>query len=232
MAELLELTLVQSYYNQQIINRFNYIASGTPASVSYSFALTFAFGAVSVANVYTTGTVVQTLSAFQNDQIDFQACTVINPYSDTDFYSTGFFPPLSGQNTGEANSPAMAIGYRTTRVRRDIRRGQKRFAGVSETVAGAGGVIDTAGAALNALRVAMAQTLSYDDEGNTLTFQPAIVKKQKYFVDDDPNRVAYRYIPEANGGKDAQLADCATGFAWEILPNVRTQRSRQYGVGI
>lgn len=232
MAELLELTLVQTYYNQQIINRFNYVASGTPASVSYSFALTWAFGAIADGGVYPATGICKLLAVLQSAQVSFTGVTTLNVYSDTDFYSTPFNPVLNGAITGQDGmSPTMAYGFRTSRVRRDIRRGQKRFVGATESSIGAGGTVDTAGANLVALKNALGATLTYDDEGNTLTFQPAVVKKQRYEVDDDPDRIAYRYIRPIDGGKDAQLLDTATGFSWEAYPQVRTQRSRQYGVG-
>lgn len=43
---IMEVVLTQNYYGQEIINRFNYRASGTPAAVTYSFALVSALGAI------------------------------------------------------------------------------------------------------------------------------------------------------------------------------------------
>jgi hypothetical protein len=94
------------------------------------------------------------------------------------------------------------------------------------------GVLEPGNAGIEAVRVALGATLNYDDEGNTITYQPAIVAKQRYEVDGDPNRIAYRYYPPEEGGEAEQLLNTATGIAWETVPTVRTQRSRQYGVGM
>jgi len=112
-------------------------------------------------------------------------------------------------------------------VRLDIDRGTKRFVGVPETAVLSGGVI---GAAFYAELVqtaeAMSAILSYNDEGNTVTFAPCIVHKEEYTT--PRGRKAYRYYPALS----EQLSNIATGIVWQPYTTVRTQNSRQYGRGI
>jgi hypothetical protein len=235
MPDVMEVVLDQTYAGQQIINRWNYLANGTPAAVSFSFALTSALGAifdeVAVPPGYPPTGLMQLIAAIQNTGVTFNSLTVKNVYSVTDFYSTLFVNSLVGARTGEGNSPAVAFGFFTNRVRSDIRRATKRFTGVSEGESGALGVI-VAGAStmLTTLADAMSDVLEYDDEGNNLTFTPCVVSKQRYNSDTqlaDAEGNAYRYYPT----ESEQLEHVADSIFWDWYPQVRTQTSRQYGKG-
>lgn len=235
VAEVMEVVLDQTYAGQQIINRWNYLAAGTPAAVSFSFALTFALGAifdeVAVPPGYPAAGLMKLIAAIQNTGVTFNSLTVKNVYSVTDFYSTLFVNSLVGARTGDGLSPTQAFGFFTNRVRSDIRRATKRIVGVSEGESGALGII-VAGAAtmLTDLANAMSDILEYDDEGNTLTFTPCVVSKQRYNTDTqlaDPEGTAYRYYPT----EAEQLEHIADSVFWDWYPQVRTQTSRQYGKG-
>lgn len=231
---LMEIVLTQEYKGQLFLNRWNYVAGGTPAAVSFSFALVSAFGAIPDAGVYPVSSILQDISYFQTNGVSFQSIEARDVYSVTDFYATGFAPAFTGDVAGEGLSPAMALGFVTTRVRRDIRRATKRFSGLREDITADGGDVNPTilTAVSSGLAASMSAVLTYDDEGNTLTFAPAVVAKQKYPVPDtNPVRYAYRYIPEEDGGETAQLEDTATGIAWSPYDTLRTQVSRQYGRG-
>lgn len=238
MPTLMELTLTQTYLGQVAINRWNYVASGTPAAVSLSFALVKAFGAIfdqtAVPPAYPPNTLLQAIRAVQSNAVNYQSIEARAIYSPTDFYTTGFAPALTGAATGEGMSPVLSFGFRSTRVRADIRRAQKRFVGVSENNAAGGGVITAATLALlDTIAQRMSQVLTYNDEGNTITFSPCVVGKFKYAIPGtSPVRYAYRYATPAEGGEAAQLQKTATGIGWERYLEVRSQVSRQYGRGI
>lgn len=238
MPTLMEITLTQSYLGQIAINRFNYIATGTPAATTLSFALTSAFGAVydqvAIPPAYPPNTIIQALRAIQSTSVIFQGVEARAVYSAVDFYTTGFVPALSGAAGGEGMSPVLSYGFRSTRVRADIRRAQKRFVGVPEPNAQGGGVLTTATLTLlDTLAARMSAVLTYNDEGNTITFSPCVVGKFRYQIPgSSPARFAYRYATPAEGGETAQLAKTATGIGWEKYLEVRTQTSRQYGRGI
>lgn len=225
---LYELTMFGSYFGQQIVNRWNYISSGTEASVLKSFALVSAFGAIDTAGVYPAGspfiTILNALSnAFTVNSVVARAASLYDP---TDFYERPFVTPKAGANTGQGMSPTIAYGFRTNRVRLDIGRGTKRLVGVCEGEVDAGGVINAGGiAAVNAIATKMTDVLSYTDEGATLTFTPCVVQKEEYTTES--GKKAYRYYPTLA----AQLAHTATSVIWQAYPTVRTQNSRQYGRG-
>lgn len=225
---LFELTMLGTYYNQQIVNRWNYVSTGTPAAVSLSFALMSAFGAIPDGGVYPADSLFVKLMAELSNQfvvntIVSRACAL---YSPSDFYERPFPTPYPGGDTGEANSPIMAYGFRTNRVTLDIGRGYKRFVGVGEGAAGAGGVIGaTVLSHLVTIGELMSETLAYEDEGGTLSFAPCIVKKLEYTT--PTGKKAYKYYPTLS----EQLEHIATGIVWQPYSTVRGQASRQYGKG-
>lgn len=232
---LIEAVLVQTYAGQQCINRFTYLATGTPAAVSFSFALLSAMGGifdlVAVPPAYPAGTLIKTLAALQDGDVQFNTLSAKNLYSVTDFYENPFVPTLNGAIVGEGASPALAFGFRSNRVRTDVARGMKRFVGVPESFMGQGGTMPTgAGGNIDTLRIKLTEVLSYDDSGNTLTFTPSVLGKEKYEVEVGgipTGRFAYRYFPT----EAEQLDHTAVGVAWQAYDTVRTQVSRQYGRG-
>lgn len=227
---IMEITLEGTFASQQIINRWNYLASGTPSAVSFSFALVSAFGAIEDGGSYPSGTVIDNIRLMVSSQYSFTQSLAKDVYDPVDFYQAPFIPSLAGAVAGESNSPVMAYGFRTNRTRLDIRRATKRFAGVVETEAFSGGVIDSTfvdGEMANLASI-MSQTITYDDEGNTLTFQPIVVGKEKYTPNPlAPEKVAYRYYET----EAEQLDHIMTSILWEPYPRLRSQVSRQYGRG-
>lgn len=218
-----ELVLRQQYYGQEIINRWNYISTGTPAAVTGSFALVSAIGAISLA----AGSMIGLIRAIQNAEVNFVDVEARNVYSATDFYTRPFAVDTNGGFVGgQTVSPVYAFGFRTNRVRADVRRGTKRFVGMTDTQEEAGGVMN-AGIQTQMQGIAdiMSDVLSYDDEGNTISFAPAVCGKEAYTTPS--GRTAYRYY----GSEATQLANTATGVLWEVYTTVRTQTSRQYGRG-
>jgi len=225
---LFELTLEQRYLNQQIINRWNYETSSVPAAVSLSLALVSAFGAIPTAGVYPANTPIAALRAFQDNAVEFVGISARDVYSTTDFYQTSFTPALTGNISGVSMGPVPAFGFISTRTRSDIRRATKRFVGVTNNNMGAA---DNTWAAatitfLNAMASEMGETLTFNDEGNTLSFAPVVVGKERYEI-GDTGRFAYRYYPTMS----AQNAHIMRSIAWSAYPTVRSQVSRQIGRG-
>jgi len=232
---LMEVVLEQTYAGQQCINRWNYVASGTPASVSFSFALIEALGAIWDASLvppaYPAGRLMKLLAALQTPAVTFDLITARDVYSPTDFFSEPFVNALIGTQGGDQASPIDAYGFFSNRIRSDIRRGTKRFVGVSETLVGNLGVLTGGGVTLaQAVATEMSQVLTYDDSGNTLSFAPCVVKRLKYdtsIAPDGGQRVAYKYNPN----EATQMDNLAVNVVWDNYPNVRSQTSRQYGKG-
>lgn len=225
---LLRVTLRQRYANQLCINTFDYQSSGTPAAVSLSFALLSALGFVYTGSPpnAASGNLFGQIRANQNDGVQYLEAEARALYSVTDFYTRPFVGTVTGIITNEGQSPALAYGFNTNRVRTDIRRGQKRFVGVDDTTVGEAGVIVTSWlTSMNALAAEMSQVQTYDDEGNTITFSPVILGTEKYVTPEGND--AYRLYPT----ESAQLSHLATGILWTPKDTVRTQGSRQYNRG-
>lgn len=220
---IMELVLRQRYFGVEIVNRWNYVSGGTPAAASLSFALVSAVGAVALA----ADSMIGEIRALQSTAVDFVDIEARNVYSTTDFYTRPFGTGINGQNAGgEALSPVMAYGFRTNRVRTDVRRGTKRFVGVVENDTTSGGNLSAAALdQMNIILGLMSDILTYDDEGNTLSFSPAVCGKEAYTTPS--GRTAYRYYAT----EAAQLAMTAQGILWEAYDTTRSQTSRQYGRG-
>lgn len=230
MSKLYEVVLTGSYFSQQIINRFNYLMTGTPAVVTGSFALASALGSIYDTSSYPSGTLINLIINTVSDEFVLSQITVVNPYDPTDFYEAPFVPEYRGQQTGQAASPTMAYGFRSNRVRTDIARGMKRFVGVTEDYMGDGGVLTGIVSTLEDVAEGLGATLAYTDEGNSLSFAPCIVGKEKYVTTAPttlPARFAYRYYED----EAVQMEHLAVGVSWQPYSTVRTQTSRQYGRG-
>jgi len=227
---LYELVLDGRYQNQQIINRFNYISSGSPGGVSGSFALakTLGFDEDGYDIPGLDDTFIHTMALLQTSLFTYVEAIVKNPYDVTDFFTMQISPPLAGIDTVNTGmSPTSAVGFRTNRVRQDIARGTKRIAGVVETGFTTGGVLESAYLALaENLADAMSANLVSTLSGGSITFTPCVCKKEKYHP-TGKTTWAYRYFPT----ESEQLENVASGIIWTPYDRQRTQTSRQVGRG-
>lgn len=225
---IMEVLLQQSYFEQECINRWNYRSSGTPASVSLSFALASAMGfVIGGGTAFTPGSVAESIQDLVSSSVNFVQVEARNVYSVTDFYNTPFAAGTDGDvSATNGVSPATAYGLRSNRTRNDIRRGMKRFVGVSEGNVSSGGVVVDPGlTALELVASRMTAPITYDDEGNTITFDPIIVSKEKYTTPS--GKFAYRYYAT----EAEQLMHIMDSIIWSAYTQTRTQVSRQYGRG-
>jgi len=226
---VMELLVTQLSNAQLVINRWHYVSTGTPAAVSLSFALLSASGFLEATGSpprFPANTLGRAIQGMQTASTLFVSAYARDLYSTTDFYETPYATTTVGENTGEANAPFVAMGYRTNRVRTDVRRGTKRFAGIPEAAFGDLGVLAPAFVATaNLVSTRMSDVLSYDDEGNTISFSPAVLGVVEYTTPEG-NR-AYRRYPTVT----EQLAHTATGVLWSVYNEARSQTSRQRGRG-
>jgi hypothetical protein len=226
---ILELIVNGTLFDQLTVNRFHYVMSGTPAAVTPSFALCHATGYLAsrvTTGSFASGTLAKQHQARTSSAFSFVSAYARNLYSVTDFYESPFPVNPQGEIGGECLSPLMAFGFVSNRVRTDIRRGMKRFAGVPEASVGSGGTVTGAEyTAQAAWGDVLSDTLTYDDEGNTLTFVPAVLGLVEYTTPS--GKKAYKpYATEV-----LQLEHVAQGVAYVPYTRVRSQNSRQYGKG-
>src|SRR5574338_100422 len=153
---ILQMVLTQNYYSQLCVNVFHYVMTGTPAAVTPTFALLSAMGLLEATGVpkrFPADTIGHALQTVQSVDCVFVSGYARNLYSVTDFYETPYPNTVRGVFAGDPGSPAIALGFKGSRVRTDIRRGFKRFTGVAEGLMGSGGTIAAA-------EVATVQTLA------------------------------------------------------------------------
>lgn len=223
---LYEVTLTTVFQGEQCINRWNYVSIGTPAVVTGSFALVSAMlGANAQPADPTNASLIYAIMQLVSNQVQFVGLTAKAIYDVIDFYERPFVPRLNGLVQGEALPPFAAFGFRTSRVRQDISRATKRFVGVAEGLQTSGTIIPLDPDYLTALANRMSETLVYDDEGNSVSFTPAVVKKERY--ETPQGTFAYRYYAD----QATQMSNVATGILWEAYPTIRSQTSRQFGRG-
>lgn len=233
---IMEVVVAQSYYNQVIINRFNFLSGGIPAAVTHSFALSQAIGANQDyldEGAFAGESLLETQRLMQVVQLAYTSIYVRDLYSNVDFYELPIVSGVNGALTGvEGFSPAVTMAFRSSRVRTDIDRGRKRLAGQPETWTTGGGVWATTGSPQvlsDQYAGKLAEVLSYTDEGNSLTYTPIVLGTERYNAGtvEAPVWKYRRHLTEAE-----QLANIASGMIWQLVPNTRSQNSRQYGKGI
>lgn len=222
---LYKITVFQRFATQQVINRWYYQTNSTPAVVSGSFALAGAFGVVTGVSP-AVDTVFADWRNNISDQVTFDEVLVENLYDPIDFYAQPFVAGTTGNATGASEPPFVALGFRTSRTRTDIRRGTKRFVGALDGQTDNQGVILPAALAnLQVLANRMSESITYDDEGNVLSFVPAILKFQSYTT--PAGNTAYQKYPTLA----EQEQNMSIGFQWAPYETLRSQTSRQYGRG-
>jgi hypothetical protein len=222
-----EVTLTQSFFGQQCINRWNYLSTGTPVGITGSAALLHAMGAIDTAGVLPSDTVIGDMQDLQMNSVTFEGVIAkAIREAPTDFFDYGYpTGTVGGGASGDAYSPIAAYGFFTNRVRTDIARGTKRYTGVGEGSVDTGGVVSSAALSfMNTMAEHLSDVLSYTDGGNSLTFAPIVVSKKKTVVGGKPRYNYYDTIAE-------QLEHIAQGIVWTPYPTVRSQVSRQYKHG-
>lgn len=227
---LYEITLEQSLFGQQVINRWNYQSDAIPAGESGAFKALVGMGFAPDTSVpaFGLGTVAGLLrDNVQNAAVTFVQAIAKNIYSDTDFYTYAFPPGTVGSGGGQCSSPVIAAGFTSDRTRADIRRAQKRFAGISEDLVVAGGTWAAGvAAAFQELGDAMGDINVVAAGGGSITYTPYVFGREKY-TPVGSTKPAYRYYPT----ELEQLDHIARINVFNLKGEVRTQTSRQYGRG-
>jgi hypothetical protein len=225
---LYELLVRQQYYAQEIINRFHYQSDSDAGFTLPANAMATAFGANSLdTGEFDAETVMGKIQAVVNAGLSFLEVQVKNLYSATDFFTVAYNPAPVGLFTGGGDnaSPALAYGFVSNRTTLAVRAGHKRFAGVAEGAMSPGGVVPTGFSQAVTLADALGEVLSYVDGLATRHYAPVVLAFQKYTTPS--GKFAYKpYDTEAE-----QIDHMAVGITYQVMTDVRTQRSRQYGRG-
>lgn len=226
---LYEATLEQRYFGQQCINRWNFQSPTPPSGSSGAFLCAVAMGAVAgdTAPAFDPGLILGKLQQLQVIQAVYVQLVIKMLYSVTDFYTYAFPSGTTGAGGGEGLSPVMALGYTSDRTRADIRRSQKRFTGLAESVVDAGGTLTSAFAtSAQVLGTIMGNPSVALVDGVATIFSPVVLGREKYHP---PGKTtwAYRYWPT----EAEQLTHVAPINDFTVKQSARSQTSRQYGRG-
>ena len=197
--QIFEIIDRQSYLGQEVINRYWYLLDNLSPPVLNSLASDF------------SNTVIGDVIGFQNEALTHLDLTIINHSNPASF---GLFSiNLDGLLVGtDLLPPFCALGVRLNRTSRELRNGQKRYAGIRET-AQVDGIFDSgflAGVAANVAGLTATLTESIRN------YVPVIVRNKPTKTDltIDPNDAAtWKYV--TIGGVT-------------IKNTVTTQNSRKY----
>lgn len=221
---IMELVVRAVYDGVNILNRFHFVGGGTPASISWSLALQHAFGLVDVGLVFPSDTPFAKWRECVNDGVIFTFAESKDMYSDTDFYGRGYPNTVTGLAvSGQGMSRYDAYSIVSSRILLSVRKGHKRFAGVSEgNVDSFGHLTEDMTASLQDLCDVLSEPLSYDDDGNTLTFTSSVLSFDDYTNPDNGKTYKKQYSTAA-----LQLEHAAVGVSWFPEDRVTTQNTRK-----
>lgn len=233
MARLLELTLQSRFAGQIFLNRFNYVwdsASPSPGGLSQKLIEATGVQTITSGGTYTENTLIYAIQRILHTTCTFEIMTardVDNVFDIAEF----LFPTGSlgqGFHTGESAPPFMAMGFRSSKSRSDIKRGAKRFSGLPGDFLSNAGIFT--GTALNLgddVAAAMSSPLS-DGEGTD--FLPAVThKKREQVIEGTTPTGKFKYVYW--GDPDLNVQNSMYPVSWGVGETARSQTSRQYGRG-
>lgn len=221
-----QVTLKASYFGRPVFNEFTFIGGSVPEGTLGSLAVLAGMGLAPLGDIepFEEDTFASDLALAQVANMVYVEAVCKNLYSVTDFYTFAFAANTHGQRAGEGLSPTQAAGFNTDRTVANIRRGQKRFAGVSETDTDAGGFLNSGGRAVwEAVGNRMDNVTVVPVGGSTFTYTPYVFSKERV-VDPDTGEVTYEAWPD----EATALMHIARINQWTLKAATRTQTSRQY----
>jgi hypothetical protein len=231
MARIFTATLQSRYFGQLLINRFQFISSSDVNPVDGCQALANALGAVDTngvvnGNPLPTGTLMGTLETLQVPALEYIAMEVITPYFPFGLFERIFPAGTAGNSAagGDNLAPFIAVSIRSDRVRRDVRRGFKRFSGLTENEITATGLAPGALTELGNIADSISGTITGDAGPLNVAFQSAVVPLKRVPDSDPP-----QYELFENEG--AAVSASAFPLEYEAEDKVTTQNSRKIGRG-
>jgi hypothetical protein len=207
MAKPYFVRLTQTGLSQPIVNVFFYIATPDTEAVATAFLMAEAFEPL----------VPDAINTLQITTVTNSELYVYNLLDPTDLEVRGLSG--GGDTAGTVNTQIDAIGFRSNRTRRDIRRGFKRIGGIPDSA-----VVDQA---LNTAFNTAAGTLAglFGDQLLTTApnpnsaYDPIVIKR--IFTGITGGKRQYR-LPETEGELEYFIAS-----QWQHSSNIRSQATRR-----
>ena len=219
-----EITLRSVYKLQQCINRFPYWAdtSGFQAPSALELLVLAGFIPDPDTGLIDSDTLFASIIALVSGGVFFVSAEARELYSISDFYEAGYSPGFQGGEAVVGSAPFLAFGLTSSRVLTTVKRGSKRFVGVTEDDIDEGGALSTDAITRLAL---VGERMSANFSGESSVYEPATFGFEPYTTAS--GRTAYRKFTDP----DDQLEHTAHPVVYSVMANVRSQTSRQYGRG-
>lgn len=220
-----QVTLRGNYYGQQIINVFSYVSAIPFTGTASAAELLEKMGFFPTGDppVVDPTTLFGFLVGLTSTSLHFTEVEAVNLYDPTDFFLEAFSPAIDGEAAGFDMSPFTSYGLFSNRLRRDIRRGFKRFAGVLEEAVTNGGLIT--GAYVTQLdNTAHAMSVQLDGDDGAV-YYPAVLSFEAYTT--PKGNTAYKQ----RATEALQLEHSMYPIEWAAYAEIRSQVSRQYKRG-
>ncbi len=214
LSDIYSVTLTSSLLSQECNNIFFYrmsqIGAGNPAE-----ALCSGFEDLFFASAGTNSLRSVAFSTL----IQYTRVRTYNLFSLEELFEIIFDPPYTGSGVGDTMPSFMAYPFRTAQVRRDVRRGQKRFAGVLESQVAGNTLIAGAITNLSPLTDTLSAAINPVDFPG-FTFEPVVVKRIP-IINEEGDVTGYR-LP--TNQLESVYAPATT---WELVTVLTSQRSRK-----
>jgi len=201
-GDLYQLTDVQTYLGQQVLNVYYYKQIAEPSVGVSNIALVRAW----------EDFVMATIGPVQNEGLDHVGVRVINLDNPDDFLLSP--NSFAGTVSGDGMPPYVTFAFRLNRASRAVRNGQKRIGGISESSVGDGLVNPGLATNIAAIEVALGAIIT--DTISGASFQPRIV----------------HLATEAGPGGDPPATPRADYTISSVeFTSVSTQNTRKFGRG-
>lgn len=219
LGDVWQLVLVHDYLNQQCRSVWHFLQGFTGDGVPAANNLAEAFLDTLMPAV---GQGLR--GSFIMNTVFYRSLEITNLFNPGVFvdYTQGL-PQQGGAGAAEGMPPFVAYNIRSSRERRDIRRGFKRLVGVPETY-GQNGAVQSSVVDLVKTQIADKLSGAWTDSATPEQEWYLVVVKRIEYLTDEGKR-AYR-LPNA-----PEEAEYFRPAEWEIRPVLTTQNSRKIGRG-
>lgn len=200
--DLYQLTSVQTYLGQQVLNVFVYKCVGIGTSTDLPGSLRDVFRTF----------IRDFCNAIQSDQLEYVGQVIVNLDDDAEF---GVFSDSTlGADGGDGLPPYACYSFRLNRTTRAVRNGQKRIGGVPETRQANGVPTAAALTQLNLIAGSLGTILVEPITG--ASFEP---------------RILHRATIAGVGGATATTPRADYAISNAVFTGISTQNTRKFGHG-
>ena len=229
MARIFEVVLQQAYQSVAMLNTFTYLSGGEAVSTNLQMlGLANALGAVDTSgnmlSSFTNDSPLDLLQTMQPTSLTYVSLYITAPYDEAALFDEQFPAATTGEKifTTDEMPRFIAMTLKGNRVKRDVRRSFKRFAGVQEDDIVANNLTSTfTDMFLTPVAQGFSNVISDAVPGVIDTYTPMTLKRTPEV--NGEGKTVY-VLPELEA--DA-IAQSAVGISFTAQRLVTTQNSRK-----